>query len=479
MKAQGRYNTAYVWTISAVAALGGLLFGYDWVVIGGAKPFYEKFFRLGSEELIGWANSCALIGCLAGSVVSGAMSDRFGRKKLLVLTAVLFAVSSVFTGWAETFSSFVIWRIIGGVGIGIASNVSPIYIAEISPAPWRGRMVTLNQLTIVVGILSAQIVNWLIAEKVPDGATAEMIRQSWNGQYGWRWMFTIVAIPAVIFFVTALFIPESPRWLAKTGNKEQARRTLARIGGEQYGQETMAEIQNALGSEAEGRVSWRELLAPGILRVLLIGVALAVLQQWSGINIIFNYAEEIYRSAGYGVSDILFNIVITGTINLALTLVALALIDRVGRRSLMLLGCAGIALSHLMLGLTYRVEIKGLPALVITLCTIACYALSLAPVTWVLISEIFPNRLRGIGVSISVYALWSASFLLTFTFPILNRVLGNAGTFWTYAGVCLAGFFFVYLRVPETKGKTLEEIGRELTSVRGRLSSEEQPWSSA
>ena len=475
MKAQGRYNTAYVWTISAVAALGGLLFGYDWVVIGGAKPFYEKFFHLGSEELIGWANSCALIGCLAGSVVSGAMSDRFGRKKLLVFTAVLFAVSSVFTGWAGTFSSFVIWRIIGGVGIGIASNVSPTYIAEISPAPWRGRIVTLNQLTIVVGILAAQIVNWLIAEKVPDGATAEMIRQSWNGQYGWRWMFTIVAIPAVIFFVTALFIPESPRWLVKTGNKEQARRTLARIGGEQYGEETLAEIQNALGSAAEGRVSWRELLAPGILKVLLIGVALAVLQQWSGINIIFNYAEEIYRGAGYGVSGILFNIVITGTINLALTLVALTLVDRVGRRSLMLFGCAGIALSHLVLGFTYRAEIKGLPVLVITLCTIGCYALSLAPVTWVLISEIFPNRLRGIGVSISVSALWSASFLLTFTFPILNRVLGNAGTFWTYAGVCLAGFFFVYLRVPETKGKTLEEIGRELTSVRGRLSSEEQP----
>ena len=475
MKAQGRYNTGYVWTISAVAALGGLLFGYDWVVIGGAKPFYEKFFRLGSEELIGWANSCALIGCLAGSIVSGAMSERLGRKKLLVLTAVLFAVSSVFTGWAGTFSSFVIWRIISGGGIGIASNVSPTYIAEISPAPWRGRMVTLNQLTIVVGILAAQIVNWLIAEKVPDGATAEMIRQSWNGQYGWRWMFTIVAIPALIFFVTALFIPESPRWLAKTGNKEQARRTLARIGGEQYGEETLAEIQSALGSEAEGRVRWRELLAPGILRVLLIGVALAVLQQWSGINIIFNYAEEIYRNAGYGVSDILFNIVITGTINLALTLVALTLVDRVGRRSLMLWGCAGIALSHLVLGLIYRAEIKGLPALVITLCTIACYALSLAPVTWVLISEIFPNRLRGIGVSIAVSALWSASFLLTFTFPILNRVLGNAGTFWIYAGVCFAGFFFVYFRVPETKGTTLEEIERELTSVGGGLSSEEQP----
>ena len=472
MKAGEQYNTGYVWAISGVAALGGLLFGYDWVVIGGAKPFYEKFFQLGSEELIGWANSCALIGCLVGSVVSGAMSDRFGRKKLLILAAVLFAVSSVLTGWAGHFPSFVSWRIIGGVAIGIASNVSPTYIAEISPAPWRGQMVTLNQLTIVVGILAAQIVNWLIAEKVPDGATAEMIRSSWNGQYGWRWMFTVVAIPAVTFFVTALFIPESPRWLAKNGEKEHARRVLARIGGEQYGAKTLAEIQEALGNEAEGRVVWRELLAPGIMKVLLIGVALAILQQWSGINIIFNYAEEIYRGAGYGVSGILFNIVITGTINLVLTLVALSLVDRIGRRSLMLFGCGGIALSHMVLGLTYRAGIKGLPILLITLCTIGCYALSLAPVTWVLISEIFPNRVRGIGVSISVSALWSASFILTFTFPILNRALGSAGTFWTYAGICVAGLFFVFLRVPETKGKTLEQIERELTGTRQGLSSE-------
>jgi len=387
----------------------------------------------------------------------------------------LFAVSSVLTGWAQSFSSFVAWRVIGGVAIGIASNVSPTYIAEISPAPWRGRMVTLNQLTIVVGILAAQIVNWLIAEKVPDGATAEMIRQSWNGQYGWRWMFTVVAIPAVIFFIGALFIPESPRWLAKTGDKEQARRTLARIGGKQYGEQTLVEIRDALGTEAEGSIASRELLAPGILKVLLIGVALAVLQQWSGINIIFNYAEEIYRSAGYGVSGILFNIMITGTINLVLTLVALSLVDRVGRRSLMLFGCAGIALSHSVLGFTYHAGIRGLPVLLITLCTIGCYALTLAPVTWVLISEIFPNRVRGIGVSISVSALWSASFILTFTFPILNRALGSAGTFWTYAGICLAGLFFVLLCVPETKGKTLEQIERELTSVRDTLSSETQP----
>jgi SP family xylose:H+ symportor-like MFS transporter len=451
--------------ISSVAALGGLLFGYDWVVIGGAKPFYESYFQLNSAKLVGWANSCALIGCFLGSIISGWMSDRFGRKKLLLLSAVLFALSSILTGWAHTFTVFIVWRMIGGVAIGIASNVSPTYIAEVSPAPWRGRLVTLNQLTIVVGILAAQIANWLIADRVPEGASSALIRSSWNGQYGWRWMFTAVALPAIVFFLGALLIPESPRWLTKAGLPDQARRTLARIGGTQYGDQAVAEIQHALGSEQQAGVVGHELLSPAILNVLMIGVVLAVLQQWSGINIIFNYAEEIYRSAGYGVSSILFNIVITGTINLVFTIIALGMVDRFGRRALMLFGCAGIALSHTVLGFTYRAGIQGLPILLITLCTIACYALSLAPVTWVLISEIFPNRIRGLAVSISVSALWIASFLLTFTFPILNRVLGSAGTFWIYAAICVAGFFFVLLRVSETKGKTLEEIEHDLTGA--------------
>jgi len=457
------FNTGYVWAISSVAALGGLLFGYDWVVIGGAKPFYEKYFQLHSVRMVGWANSCALIGCLVGSVIAGGVSDRFGRKKLLILSAILFAVSSALTGWAHAFSGFVFWRIVGGVAIGIASNVSPTYIAEVSPAPWRGRLVTLNQLTIVIGILAAQIVNWLIADRVPESATAEMIRLSWNGQSGWRWMFTAVCVPSIIFFFSGMFIPESPRWLVKGGDKENARRALARIGGEVYGNQALVEIESSLQSQERANVGWRDLFAAAGFRVLLIGVTLAVLQQWSGINIIFNYAEEIYRSAGYGVSGILFNIVITGTINLVFTLVALGTVDRLGRRALMLWGCAGIAISHIVLGFTYRAGVKGLPVLAITLCTIACYALSLAPVTWVLISEIFPNRVRGIGVSISVSALWIASFVLTFTFPILNRTLGSSGTFWTYAGICIAGFLFILTRVPETKGKTLEEIEHDLT----------------
>jgi SP family xylose:H+ symportor-like MFS transporter len=460
-----RYNTGYIWTIAAVAALGGLLFGYDWVVIGGAKPFYEPHFRITSEALSGWANSCALVGCLIGSVVCGALSDRFGRKKLLILSALLFAVSSVYTGWARHFSDFVTWRIIGGVAIGIASNASPIYIAEISPAAWRGRLVTLNQLTIVVGVLVAQIVNWLIAEPVPDSATAEMIRHSWNGQSGWRWMFIAVTVPSVVFFMSALFIPESPRWLAKNGNSEKARQVLTRIGGEGYASRAFGEIQSALDAEKNAGAVWRELLTPAVLAILTTGIGLAVLQQWSGINVIFNYAEEIYRNAGYGVSRVLFNIVITGTISLAFTLIALGLVDRFGRRALMLCGCAAIALSHTLLGFAYAAGVKGFPVLLLTLCTIGFYALSLAPVTWVLISESFPNRIRGLAVSICVSALWLACFILTFTFPILNRTLGSAGTFWIYGAICFAGFLFILLRVPETKGRTLEEIEHGITGV--------------
>ena len=477
MKPQEQYNARYVWLLATVAALGGLLFGYDWVVIGGAKPFYEKFFQLSSEQQIGWANSCALLGCLLGSLVAGAGADRFGRKKLLIASAVLFAVSSVLTGWASTFTAFVIWRIAGGVAIGIASNVSPVYIAEISPAPWRGRLVSMNQMTIVVGILAAQIVNWLIAETVPAGATAEMIRQSWNGQFGWRWMFTAVTVPSLVFFLGALLVPESPRWLAIRGQKDRARRTLARIGGEEYADRALADVLGAVEPHArEGR--WAELLAPGMLKVLGVGVFLAVLQQWSGINVIFNYAEEIYRNAGYGVSDILFNIVITGSINLVFTLVALGFVDRLGRRPLMLAGCAGIAFFDLLLGFTYHFGLKGMPVLVCTLATIGCYAMSLAPVTWVLISEIFPNRIRGVAVSVSVSALWIACFVLTFTFPALNAALGPAGAFWLYSGICVIGFLFILWRVPETKGKTLEQIERDyaglgprgaLTTARARI----------
>ena len=271
------YNARYVWPICAVAALGGLLFGYDWVVIGGAKPFYEIFFGLESVKLVGWANSCALVGCLIGSAASGALSERWGRKKLLILSAFLFAVSSLLTGWASSFPGFVAWRILGGVAIGMASNVSPMYIAEISPARWRGRLVSLNQLAIVTGVLSAQIVNWRIAERVPEGVSAALLRQLWNVQMGWRWMFSAVAVPALIFFVGAWLVPESPRWLVKNGRREAARPILARIGGADYSVRALDEIEATVRSESLARVSWRELMAPRVRKIVGIGVALAVL----------------------------------------------------------------------------------------------------------------------------------------------------------------------------------------------------------
>jgi len=457
----------YVWRLALIAAMGGLLFGYDWVVIGGAKPFFEPFFQLTSEAERGWANSCALLGCLVGAVVTGGLSDLLGRKKLLVAAAALFVVSSILTGWSGNFPMFVVWRICGGVAIGMASVLSPLYIAEISPAHMRGRLVAINQFTIVIGILAAQIVNWQIAEPAPDGATAELIRSSWNGQVGWRWMFTAVALPAFLFFGGSLTLPESPRWLVKNGRPGPAQRVLARIGGEHHALAEVSSIQESLAAEEIKAVHYGELLRPGMMRLLLTGIVLAVLQQWSGINVIFNYAEEIFRLAGYGVSSIMFTIVITGMVNLVFTIVAIQTVDRLGRRALMLIGCAGIGFFHLLIGLSYQYHWSGPVVVTCVLATIACYAFSLAPVTWVLIAEIFPNRIRGAAVSVAVAALWSACFLLTYTFPLLNGTLGAAGTFWLYAAICAAGFVFILLRVPETRGKTLEAIEAEQAGLAG------------
>ncbi len=455
-------HAGFVWFISLVAALGGLLFGYDWVVIGGAKPFFEPFFGLETEELRGWANSCALLGCLAGALVTGGLSDRFGRKRLLSVAALLFAASSILTGWAGSFTAFVAWRISGGVAIGMASTLSPMYIAEVAPAGMRGRLVAMNQFTIVIGVLAAQVVNWLIAQPVPDGATVEFIRSSWNGQEGWRWMFTAVAAPALVFLAGSLLIPESPRWLVKYGDPDRAHSILARIGGGEYADREVADIQQTLAAQEIRHVRFGDLLEPGIRRILVVGIVLAVLQQWSGINVIFNYAEEIFREAGYGVSSILFNIVITGVVNLVFTIIAIQTVDRFGRRILMLAGCAGIGIFHGLIGMAYALDWTGPVVVVLVLATIACYAVSLAPVTWVLIAEIFPNRIRGAAVSVAVSALWIACFVLTYTFPVLNGTFGAAWTFWLYAAICGAGFLFIVLRVPETRGKTLETIEREL-----------------
>lgn len=451
-------HTVYLWIIALVAAMGGLLFGYDWVVIGGARQFYEAYFQLTSGQLIGWANSCALVGCFLGSFAAGYAGERFGRRPVLLVSAILFAISSGLTGWSYSFSAFIFWRIIGGTAIGLSSNISPLYIAEISPASIRGRLVSLNQFAIVVGILLAQIANWQIARPIPDHISHAVFLHTWNVQYGWRWMFCAVVVPAVAFTVMSLFIPESPRWLLTKGHDASAYSVLTRVGGLSYAQTEGANIKRTLRLEEGMHTSWRELWLPGVRRIVLIGVALAVLQQWTGINILFNYAAEVYRSAGYGENDILLNIVITGAINLVFTVLAMLIVDRVGRRPMMLFGCIGIGVSHLLSGMAYRAGWHGSAVLVLTLSAIACYALTLAPVTWVLISEIFPNRVRSRAVSVAVSALWVASFVLTYTFPLINRALGSSGTFLGYGGICMLGAVFIFAFVPETKGRTLEEI---------------------
>ncbi len=527
-----RYHMAFLWLICLVAAMGGLLFGYDWVVIGGAKPFYEPMFGISDETPLwrGWAQSSALVGCLIGAVISGMLTDRFGRRRLLILAGALFTVSAIGTGLAWDFTTFNVLRIIGGLGIGLASNLSPLYIAEISPAGMRGRFVSINQLTIVIGILAAQIVNWTIADSVPTADQLRLLASSddvvrevygrdydvdkeralarkaadrkaletvqkmfpdlavtkpgeddteakkqkdkaimsayilptWNGQTGWRWMFAAETIPASLFFLLMFFVPESPRWLLKYGREDEAEGILKRVGGDDYAKFEVRDIQDTLAGEEIAQVHFTDLLEPRLLKIVGLGVFLAVFQQWCGINVIFNYAQEVFQAAGYGVSDIMFSIVITGIVNLAFTFVAINTVDRLGRRPLMLIGSGGLAAIYAVLGAGYFIESKGPHMLILVVAAIGCYAMSLAPIVWVVISEIFPNRIRGAAMSIAVFSLWIGCTILTLTFPYLKGALGAHGVFWLYGAICVVGFVVVYHKLPETKGKSLEDIEREL-----------------
>jgi len=459
------YNMGYIWLICLVAAMGGLLFGYDWVVVGGAKPFYQSYFHLDTPALQGWGVSSALVGCLIGAVLSGTFSDKFGRKRLLIISGLIFMVSAIGTGLSWDFFSYNAARIIGGVGIGLASNLSPMYIAEISPAEFRGKFVSINQLTIVIGVLAAQLVNWLISmydQQLPDGATTEMILTSWNGQYGWRWMFGAETVPAFLFFVLMFFVPESPRWLVKNGQRDQAEKILSKIGGEKYAKIEVDDIQATISTEEIAKVNFTDLLEPKLVKVICIGITLALFQQWCGINTIFYYASDIFSSAGYDVKGIMLNIVITGVVMLFFTFVAIGTVDKFGRKVLMLIGAAGLALTYGIIGYTFHRGTSGFAVVFLTVTAIAFYSFSLAPVTWVLLSEIFPNRIRGAAMSISVFALWVGCFTLSYSFPMLNKGLGSAKTFWLYGLICLAGFIFIWVVLPETKGKTLEDIEREL-----------------
>ena len=448
----------YLLYIAIVSAMGGFLFGYDWVVVGGAKPFYEVYFGIaGSPVMQGWAMGSAVLGCLIGVMVAGSLSDRYGRKSLLIVSALIFIIASVGTGAVNTVSWFIFYRIFGGIGIGIASNLSPMYIAEVAPAEVRGRFVSINQLTIVLGILSAQLVNWLVAEPVGAG---EDILASWNGQMGWRWMFWACAAPATLFFILVCSIPESPRWLASKGHYDLAMLAFMRIGNSENARRQIREIQSTVKKKRQ-KVSYRMLLEGRMPKILFIGIVIAVFQQWCGINVIFNYAQEIFSAAGYGISDILFNIVVTGITNVIFTFVGMYLVDRMGRRALLLFGAAGLMCIYAVIGVCYYFEVMGVPLLCLVIAAIACFAMTLGPVTWVVISEIFPNRIRGMAMAVATFGLWAACFVLTYTFPMLNQGLGAYGTFWLYGLICVFGFVFIKMMLPETKGKSLEEIEKE------------------
>lgn len=456
------YNRGFIYFICLISAMGGLLFGYDWVVIGGAKPFYEAFFGISDNPgQQGLVMSIALAGCLVGAMVCGSLADRIGRRPLLLISALIFLVSAYATGAFNTFTLFLTARFVGGIAIGLASGLSPMYIAEVAPGSIRGRLVSLNQLTIVLGILGAQIVNYLIAEPMPAGTTVPA-PDSWNVLWGWRWMFWSAAFPAALFLFLALFIPESPRWLALRGRKAAATTILARIGGESYARSEMAAIDHTARNAAKSGL--RALFTRPYAMVITLGICIAVFQQWCGTNVIFNYAQEIFSNAGYDLGEMLFNIVLTGITNVVFTFAAIYSVDRLGRKKLMLIGAGGLALIYAVLGTCYFMHITDFFMVILVVAAIACYAMTLGPVTWVLIAELFPNRVRAVAVAVCTFALWTASFTLTYTFPLLNTALGSYGTFWIYAGVCAAGFIFFSLRLPETKGKSLEELEKELVA---------------
>ena len=434
------YSKGFLYFICAVSAMGGLLFGYDWVVIGGAKPFYELYFGIsGSPVMQGVAMSTALIGCLVGAMVAGAAADRFGRKPLLTTAAVLFTVSAIATGLFNDFTLFNIARFIGGVGIGVASALSPMYIAEVSPAEIRGRMVSLNQMTIVLGILAAQVVNLLLAR---DTGVAES--QAWNIAWGWRWMFWAETVPAAAFLVMSFFIPESPVFLERGKWK--------------------AEGENSQSQNYSLTSHLLPLTSKKYRHVLLLGLVIAVFQQWCGTNVIFNYAQEIFVGAGFDVDGMFINIVITGIANVVFTFVALYTIEKWGRRTLMLIGAGGLGLIYLTLGTCYYMGMTGFLMVALVVTAISVYAMTLGPVTWTLLAEIFPHRIRGIAMATCTFALWVGCCTLTFSFPSMNAALGSSGTFWIYSGICICAFIFLWRRCPETKGKSLETLEKELTA---------------
>ena len=444
-------SVVYVMLVCLVAALGGLLFGYDTGVINGAIGPLEKHFSLDASWK-GWATGCALVGCAIGAAVAGVLSDWLGRKKVLILSAILFLISAVGTALPKSITAFIIYRIIGGLGVGAASMSSPMYIAEISPARIRGRMVSVNQFAIVSGFLVVYFVNYFIALQ------GDAI---WNQQLGWRWMFGSESVPALLLLVLLFFVPESPRWLTKQNRSDEALEILTRVDGAQYAQTELLEIKDAIAHESG---SIRQLFQPGMKIVLVIGIVLAVLQQVTGINVFLYFGTEIFKKMGSETNAALLQTVVVGTVNLSFTVIAIWTVDKVGRKPLMIIGSVGMGLSLLGMGLIAYVQKTDLWVLLFILGYIACFALSVGPVTWVILSEIFPTRIRGRAMAIATVCLWVANYVVSQTFPMMDEnkwlleKFHHAFPFWVYGAFCVVLVTFVWRFVPETKGKTLEEI---------------------
>ncbi|WP_169083361.1 sugar porter family MFS transporter [Paenibacillus sp. PL91] len=436
----------FVTLVSIVSALGGLLFGFDTAVVSGAVGFMEDRFDL-TKLQVGWAVSSLIIGCIVGAAMSGVLGDRFGRKKVLISAAILFIISSIGTAIPDSFSGFIIARIIGGIGIGITSTLCPLYNAEIAPAKYRGRLVALNQLAIVTGIFLTYFVNLWIS-----GSGDE----AWAVASAWRWMFGVGAIPGLLFLILLFFVPESPRWLIKQGRAAAALPILLRIHGEELAKQEVLDIKQSFEQESG---SIRQLFSPSLRIALIVGVGLAVLQQITGINAVMYYAPEIFKATGAGTNASLIQTILVGFINFLFTIVALWLIDKVGRKALLLVGSASMAICLLVIGIAFQTgHADGPLVLIFILLYVASFAISLGPVVWVIMSEIFPNRIRGKATAIAAMALWAADYIVSQSFPPLLSSAGPAATFWIYGSMALLAFLFTWRVVPETKGKSLEEI---------------------
>jgi SP family arabinose:H+ symporter-like MFS transporter len=438
-------NLRYVLLLTLAAAFGGFLFGYDTAVIAGAIGFLRAHFSL-SAGLTGWAASSVLVGCMFGALLGGPVGDKIGRKPSLLLCALLFALSSVASAIPQTLGEFAWARFAGGMAIGAASILSPIYIAEVSPEKIRGRLVALYQLAIVIGILTVYFVNLQIQR---------LGNESWNIDSGWRWMFASLVVPSALFGLLLVFVPESPRWLMKRGSKNQAWQILVKIGGKRNADEELTRIEASL-QEEEG--SWKEIFSSGYSRALVIGSLLAVFSQFSGINSIMYYAPEIFKAAGSGTDSAFVQTVTVGAVNLIFTFVAILFVDKAGRKPLLIAGTSIQAISLSMVGYLFQTGSQGWPLLISILSFTAAFNMALGPISWIVNSEIFPTKLRGRAMGITTFLLWFACYLVSQTFPMLIDQIGPASTFWLYALFSIITMVFVITMVPETKGRTLEEI---------------------